>query len=727
MSDTRDASKAMAPRRLPSAKSRRGRNLLRWFAALCCFGLGILIAGYAWLSRDLPSTTRLQVITQSLKTQILDMHGEVYGSFGIENRVAIPLDVMPPALIQAVLSVEDRRFYEHWGLDIIRWPKVLLTDIRIRMRSRTAPLQGASTITQQLARDLFLTKDQRIERKLKEMILTLKIERTYSKDEILTMYLNQVYFGAGAYGVESVSQTLFGKGAADLNVAEAALVAGMPKNPWAYNPIRFPERATERRNLALQMMTDNACLDASVADSLKALPLALAERRRGSARSGSYFLEHVRKYLETRYGTERLYRDGLIVHTTIDPEAQRLTEIEMEDYLRFCEERMGYKDTYATVSARIDSGIDVPATEQYLQGAVVLLDPETGAIRAMEGGRDFRQSEFNRATQAPRQPGSAFKLFVYLAALENGFAPSDLIMDTPVVINIPGQSKPYKPKNHSGKFLGEITLRHALNKSINIPAVKLIQRLGPVTVIDYARRLGIESPLAAVTSLALGSVEVNLTELTGAYATLAAGGVYSEPFVVEKVVDRWGQVLEEHRSERKEVLDPRTNYLISNMLETVIDKGTGIRTRSMGFRNPAGGKTGTTDYNFDAWFIGYTRQYACGVWVGFDEKISMGRWMEGSHAALPIWTNIMKGVHEGLEFMPFDVPAGVVKVSVCTESGLIPTEYCPDTLQEVFVEEREPRRLCDRHYLDDAAITSTGVDFRELDRRSQEETGLPTP
>jgi len=694
---------------------------------LFCFGLGMAIAGFAWLSRDLPSTTRLQVITQSLKTQILDMHGEVYGSFGIENRVAIPLDEMPPHLIDAVLAIEDRRFYDHWGLDLVRWPKVIWTDIKIRMRSRTAPLHGASTLTQQLARDLFLTKDQRITRKLKEMILSFKIEKTYSKDEILTMYLNQIYYGVGAYGVEATSQALFGKPCSELKIEEAALIIGMAKNPWGYDPFRHPERSTVRRNTGLAMMRDNGAIGAAVCDSLQSLPIIVGEHRRGRARSGSYFLEDVRKYLEAQYGSERLYRDGLTVHTTIDPEAQRIAEEETEKYMRFLEERMGYENTYETVSARLDSGIAVPAAEQYLQGAVVVLDPETGAIRALVGGRDFRQSEYNRAVQAPRQPGSAFKAFVYLAALENGFAPSDLIMDTPVVIEIPGQSKPYKPKNHSGKFLGEITLRHALNKSINIPAVKLIQRLGPVTVIDYARKLGIESPLPAVTSLALGSVEVNLLEITGAYSTIAAGGIRSEPYSVVKVVDRWGQVLEEHQPERREVLDPRSNYLISNMLETVITKGSGIRSRSMGFRHPAAGKTGTTDYNFDAWFVGFTPRYACGVWVGFDEKKSMGRWMEGSHASLPIWTEIMKELHKDVELMPFEVPEGVTKMAVCTESGLIPTEYCPDTAQEVFVENAEPSRLCDRHYHSDDALTGAGLDFRELDRRSQEESGLPAP
>jgi penicillin-binding protein 1A len=716
----------LPPRRLPQrSPSLRRRWLLSAILLAFSFALGIGIAGFAWLSRDLPSTTRLQMITQSLKTQVLDRHGDVYGSFGIENRVAIPLDVMPRHLIDAVLSVEDRRFYTHWGLDILRWPKVLLTDIAIRLKSRDAPLQGASTITQQLARDLFLTKDQSVERKLKEMILTLKIERAYAKDEILTMYLNQVYFGAGAYGVESISQTLFGKPAAELDLVQAALVAGMPKNPWAYNPQRFPDRARERRNLVLRTMVENDCLARNQLASVQGAPLGLLERK-AERRSGSYFLEYVRQYLESRYGTEQLYRDGLTVETTIDPAAQLLAEEEMEAYLRYLEERMAYPNTYASVTARFEAGQQVPAREQYLQGGVLVLDPQNGAIRAMVGGRDFTQSEYNRAVQAPRQPGSAFKLFVYLAAIENGFAPSDMILDTPVSIPLPGQNKSYRPRNHSGKFLGEITLREALAQSINIPAVKLTHRLGPAMIIDYARRLGIASPLPPVISLALGAGDVTLLELTNAYGVIAAGGIRSEPFAVLRVVDRWGQVLEERQPERHEVIDPRSNYLITSMLESVISSGTAIRARSLGFQHPAAGKTGTTDSNFDAWFVGFTRQYVCGVWVGFDEKRKMGEWMEGSHAALPIWTEIMKGLHADLPPESFAVPEGVVKVAVCRQSGLLSTRYCRSTVQEVFIEGEQPTRVCDRHAHGDSAPTGTGPDLRELDRLNQQED-LPKP
>jgi penicillin-binding protein 1A len=716
----------LPPRRLPGRQSNlRRRWLLSAILLGLSFALGIGIAGFTWLSRDLPSTTRLQMITQSLKTQVLDRHGDVYGSFGIENRVAIPLDAMPRHLVDAVLSVEDRRFYDHWGLDILRWPKVLLTDIAIRLQSRDAPLQGASTITQQLARDLFLTKDQSLERKLKEMILTLKIERAYAKDEILTMYLNQVYFGAGAYGVESISQTLFGKPAAELDLVQAALVAGMPKNPWAYNPQRFPDRARERRNLVLQTMVENDRLPRNQLTSLQAAPLGLLARK-AERRSGSYFLEYVRQYLENRYGTEQLYRDGLTVETTIDPAAQLLAEEEMEAYLRYLEERMEYPNTYASVTARFEAGQQVPAREQYLQGGVLILDPQSGAIRAMVGGRDFTQSEFNRTVQAPRQPGSAFKLFVYLAAIENGFAPSDLILDTPVSIPLPGQNKSYKPRNHSGKFLGEITLREALAQSINIPAVKLTHRLGPAMLIDYARRLGIESPMPAVISLALGAADVTLLELTNAYGVVAAGGIRSEPFAVLRVVDRWGQVLEEHQPERREVVDPRSNYLITSMLESVISSGTAIRARSLGFQHPAAGKTGTTDSNYDAWFVGFTRQYVCGVWVGFDEKRPMGQWMEGSHAALPIWAEIMKGLHADLPPEPFAIPEGVVKVAVCRQSGLLSTRYCRSTVQEVFIEGEQPTRTCDRHAHGDSAPTGTGLGLRELDRLNQQED-LPQP
>lgn len=709
------------PRRLPHRRLHFRRSwALRMLLLAFCFALGIGIAGFVWLSRDLPSTTRLQTITQSLKTQVLDRHGDVYGSFGIENRVAISLDEMPRHLIEAVLSVEDRRFYRHWGLDILRWPKVLFTDIAIRLRSRSAPLQGASTITQQLARDLFLTKDQSVERKLKEMILTLKIERAYAKDEILTLYLNQVYFGAGAYGVESISQTLFGKPAAELDIVQAALIAGMPKNPTAYNPLRHPDRARERRNLVLKLMADNDCLDRSQLTTLQAAPLGLLEQK-PERRSGSYFLEYVRQYLESRYGSEQLYRDGLTVETTIDPAAQLLAEEEMEAYLEYLEDTMRYRQTYASVTARMNAGQKVPVSEQYLQGAVLVMDPESGAIRAMVGGRDFTQSEFNRAVQAPRQPGSAFKLFVYLAAIENGFAPSDLILDTPVAIPIPGQNKTYRPRNHSGKFLGEITLRTALAQSINIPAVKLTSRLGPVTIIDYARRLGIESPMPPVLSLALGAADVTLLELTNAYGTIAAGGIRSEPFTVVRVVDRWGQVLEEHQPERREVVNPRSNYLITSMLESVLSSGTGVRARSLGFQHPAAGKTGTTDSNFDAWFIGFSRQYVCGVWVGFDEKRPMGQWMEGSHAALPIWAQIMKGLHADLPPEPFPIPEGIVKVSICPQSGLLSTRYCPAVIQEVFIEGQQPTRTCDRHAHGASGRLGTGPGFREVDRQSQQE------
>jgi penicillin-binding protein 1A len=527
--------------------------------------------------------------------------------------------------------------------------------------------------------------------------------------------------------VESVSQTLFGKPAAELKIEEAALISGMPKNPYAYNPIRFPERATDRRNLALSLMEENGYLESAERDSLAALPLGLRDRRSATARSGSYFLEHIRRYLEGRYGTERLYRDGLQVHTTLDPEAQRIAEEEMELYMRTLEEKMGYEHTYASVAARLDSGLAVPAAEQYLQGALVILDPQDGGILAMVGGRDFRHSEFNRAVQAPRQPGSAFKPFVYLAAIENGFAPSDRILDTPVVIEIPGQKQPYKPKNHSGSFLGEITLRYALNKSINIPAVKLVQRLGPVSTISYARRMGIESPLDNVISIALGAEEVNLLELCSAYATIAAGGVHSRPYSVVKVVDRWGHVLEEHVPERQEVVDPQSNYLITNMLETVMTQGTAVRARAMGFTHPSAGKTGTTDNNFDAWFMGFTRHLACGVWVGFDEKKQMGRWMEGSHAALPIWTRVMMRLHEGREVLPFEAPEGVIRLSVCTESGLLPTQYCPASMQEVFIAGKQPRRPCDRHSPSEAALMGSGVDFRQLDREEDQELELPEP
>ncbi|MDP6797061.1 MAG: penicillin-binding transpeptidase domain-containing protein, partial [Candidatus Krumholzibacteria bacterium] len=397
-----------------------------------------------------------------------------------------------------------------------------------------------------------------------------------------------------------------------------------------------------------------------------------------------------------------------------------------EEHLAYLEKSMKYEDTYETVSAMLDTAATIPASRQYLQGAAILLDSEDGAIRAMLGGRDFRHSEYNRAVQSSRQPGSSFKPFVYLAALENGLAPSDQILDAPLVVKQRGQ-EPWKPRNHSGKFKGEVTLRHALDKSINIPAVRLIQRLGPSTVIDYARRLGIDSPLPNVLSLALGAADVPLIEITGAYGTLARGGVLSEPYAILRVVDRWGHVLEEHQAERREVLDSKTCYLMTNMLQSVITQGTGVRARRMGLTRPAAGKTGTTDNNNDAWFVGYTPDYVCGVWVGFDERKDMGRWMEGAHAALPIWTGIMLAAHDSLEVREFEVPEGVGKLAVCRESSLLPTRYCPETMQEVFIEGREPNRPCDRHSLSSSQWRGSGSEFRDMDRQSMEVDEFNSP
>jgi penicillin-binding protein 1A len=704
------------------------RRRINWrvLLILAAFGLGMGIASIAWLARDLPSGTRMQLITHKLKTQVLDCHGEVYGSFGTENRVAISLEEISPHLINAVLSVEDRRFYSHWGVDLLRWPKIIMRDLGILLRDRNAPLHGASTLTMQLARDLFLTKEQTLTRKAKELILTLQLERNYSKDEILIMYLNQIYFGAGSWGVESTSQTIFGKSAAELNIEESAMVAGMAKNPWAYDPQRFPERALKRRNLALRMIADNEMISEAQLDSLKRLPLIAQDRRRGRARSGSYFLEHVRRYLMDRYGADRLYREGLTVETTIDPELQARAEEELERHMIKVEDLMGYEDTHASVTALLDSGISVPAARQYIQGALILLDTNEGGIRAMVGGRDYRQSEWNRSVQMARQPGSAFKPFVYLSAIESGLAPSDQVLDTPLIVKMRGQ-KDYKPKNHSGKFLGEITLRLALNKSINIPAVRLVQGLGTAPVIDTARRLGITSSLPNNLTLGLGSGSVSPLEITGAYGTLARGGIRSRPFAIVRVTDRWGHVLEEHQPDRKEVVTPQSAYIVTNMLETVIRHGTGIRARNMGFLRPSAGKTGTTDDNYDAWFVGYSPDYVCGVWVGFDERRNMGKWMEGSHASLPIWAEMMKFAHRDLPARAFEMPEGITKVVVCKDSGMLPTRYCPETEQEVFIEGREPTRACDRHSPKDAGWRGSGAEFREIDREISQEDEFGGP
>jgi penicillin-binding protein 1A len=678
------------------------------------FLLGALVGGYRYFARDLPSTARLENFEPSLKTRVYAADSSLVGELYQQNRVLIPLEQIPQHMVDAIISVEDRKFYSHWGIDVFGIIRAASSNIRAGR-----VVQGASTITQQLARNLFTMFDVSMSRKIKEMILALKIERTYSKDEILEMYLNQIYFGSGAYGVEAAAREFFGKSATDLSIGEAALIAGLPKNPRDYSPHYHLDRAVQRRTVVLTSMVSDGKLDPAVADSVAATPIKIGEAAEGDP-FAAYFLEHVRQYLEARYGADRIYHDGLQVYTTLDPYLQRVAEDSLETHLLGIEKAHRYDQTRESYKAAVESG-EEPKVE-YIQSAVIAIDVQTGYIRTMVGGRSFKDSNWNRAVQARRQPGSSFKPFIYLAAIENGFSPADIILDAPIVLDMPNGDV-YKPRNFKEKFEGEITIRRALNKSINVPAVRILLSLGPPAAISYAHRLGIKSPLDAVYSLALGTEEVTLLELTNAYATLAAGGVRAEPIFVKRVFDRDGKLLEDNTVYREEVLSPQSAFIITNMLESAINEGTGRGARLMGFLEPAAGKTGTTNDYTDGWFVGYTPELALGVWTGFDVNKSMGRNMTGARASLPTWTEVMKAYYRDHHGEPFNEPEGIVHRVVCQKTGLLATSHCKRARREVFIDGSEPRRQCDhctKEYTLRRAVPDVD-DFDSLDERMMEE------
>ncbi len=700
-------------------KLKRGEKLaLQIILVAIVLFAGFMTAMLVWLSRDLPSMARLEMIEPALKTRILAADSSVIREYYKQDRILLRIEEIPPEVQQTFLAIEDRRFYSHFGIDFYRIASAALKDIKhweIR--------EGASTITMQLATDLFFTKEQTWTRKIKEALLALRIERTYSKDEILEMYLNQIYFGGGGYGIEAASMRFFGEPVDDLKLHQIALLAGLQKNPSGYNPFRKPERALKRRDICLVMMRDFKVIDQAQLDSLRIKPLDVVPREKGDADFAGYFTEHIRQILARKYGDQAIYRGGLTVYTTLDPYLQRVAEDSMEAFLSRIETEKEYELTRAIYLDTLEAGYEIPP--DYIQSGAVAIDPHTGHIKVMVGGRSFMEKKFNNVLQARRQPGSAFKTFIYIAALANGYSPSDVLLDTPIVIEMPN-GEVYKPRNFSKKFHGAVSLRYALDKSINIPAVKLLQKLGGPAVIGTAHDLGIRSRLMPYLSLALGAQEVTLIELTSAFGVMAAEGIRAEPMAILKIVDRNGNLLEEFREEREEVLTPQIAFMVTDMLRTVIDEGTGRRARSLGLRIPCAGKTGTTDDYADGWFIGYSPDLAVGVWTGFSHRvISMGDGMVGAKVALPLWTWIMLAAHPGNRSRNFERPDGITEAMVCVESGLMATPYCRNVRREMFIEGLEPNRQCDLHKVSAYDLLDKDKDFRELDREASEEREIP--
>ena len=725
-------------------------------------GLGIATGVIFAFAGDLPRISALDDYAPSTISRVYGARGEIVGEFAIERREVIPYERISPNLEQAILAAEDHTFYQHIGLSI---PRIVVTLIRDIIERR---MHGASTLTQQLTRKLFLTDDKTWERKIKEAILAIQIEKRYTKREIFTLYCNQMYFGHGVYGVEAASRLYFGKSAKDVSIEEAALIAGILQANVRQSPYVNRDAALRRRNYTLGRMAEVGYITAAQAEELKKKPIVVRADPPGQASSAApYFLEEVRRELEGRYGAKQLYENGLSIQTALDLRLQEAATQALHDGLRRIDKRRGFRKPRRNVVAEghtiesfrqprwdrtISTGQIVPAVvtavdsaaihlrvgamrvtvdrkgyawtgkaapsqlvtrgdlvetrvltlaadetagtgtlEQApeVEGAVLILDNRTGQILTMVGGYSFERSKFNRATQAYRQVGSAFKPFVYTAAIDSGYTPVSLLMDTPASFSGGAGQPAYTPLNYDREFEGPITLRRALEQSRNIPAVRVMDQLGPTQVIAYARRLGLESPLPPYLAVALGAAEATLVEMTSAYSVYPNQGVRMRPYSVLKVSDREGNVLEENRPEPKDAIRADTAFVMANLLRGVVQRGTAAKAAALNW--PIGGKTGTTDDYTDAWFIGFDPEVTIGVWTGFDQKRTMGPAGTGSDSALPIWIDIMKAwIGKRTEPPAFEPPGNIVFMQVERGSGNPALEDTPGAITESFIAGTQP-------------------------------------
>ena len=614
------------------------------FAAIIC---GIALGGIFAMVRDLPQIRALEDFSPSAVTRIYSADQVLLAELYKKRRDPVPLSKIPEKLRQALIATEDRQFYEHSGVDLKGIARAIVRDI---MAGEF--VEGASTITQQLSKTLFLTAEKTLERKLKEAFLALQLERRYTKDEILELYLNQVYYGSGAYGVQAAARKFFGKPVSELNIAECALIAGMPKAPSVYSPLVNPELAVERRNLVLRQMRAVGAITESQYETARSRPYEPAETA-GNATRAPYFVSHVKKLLEDEIGPARLYTGGLSIETTLNLEMQQHAEAAVEKGLKALEGRMA------------KNGFEAPSP----QAALVAIDVRTGGILAMVGGRDYYKSPYNRATTAKRQPGSAFKPVVYARAIEQGFSQRTRLLDAPVAFQGKHPDVMWQPENFSHTYQGEITLRKALTHSENIPAVRLMEKLGASSVIDFARRLGIDSKLSPNFSLALGTSELTLMELTSAYAVFANSGKRMAPSPVQTVRDKHNRILWQPKVKQEVVMSEAGAAIMVDILQGVINEGTGGKARRIS--RPLAGKTGTTNKYKDALFVGFSPSIACGVWVGNDDYTPLGPYETGARAALPIWTAFMEQSLRERPYRFFDVPDDLVKRSMDPDSGAL--------------------------------------------------------
>jgi penicillin-binding protein 1A len=734
--------------------------------------------GLWYLARDLPSIESLKSYQPSLTTRVYSDDNRLIGQFFIEKRVMVPLDRLPEDLIHAVIAVEDSRFYEHRGFDLYGITRAAVANLH-SMKIK----QGASTITQQLARSLFLTPERNIQRKLKEILLALKIEKLLTKEEILEMYLNQIYFGHGAYGVQAAARTYFGKDVGQINLAEAAFLSGIPKAPRDYSPYLSPQRAKQRQGIALRRMLEEGFINEAEYRTAYQQDLYFQKLRQDQEIS-PYFLEYVRQRLISTYGAELVYRGGLNVYTTLNVEMQMAANQAVSEGLRALDKRQGFRgpidhelieeqtqppterggsmttagepqegELVEGVVTQVESDhvlinvsgftgellledmiwakrrlrgqrveevevLENPtpgdllkvgdvvkammkkkdpktgelffALDQDPQAEIALLaiDPRTGDIKTMVGGYDFNRSEFNRAILAKRQPGSAFKPMIYAAAIERGLTPSTILLDSPVIFTDPVSQKTWKPTNYEERFYGPISLRDALVHSRNVATIKLLEKVGIQNVIEFSHRVGITSPLTPDLSLALGSSSLSLIELVSAYGVLANQGIRLEPMEIRSVTDSEGNILEYHEPTAQPVLSPEVAYIATSMLQDVIQRGTGKRARDLG--HSLAGKTGTTNDFTDAWFMGFTPNLVTGVWVGFDDRKSLGDREAGGRTALPIWIQFMGEALKQIPEMNFRIPDNVVFAKVNPQTGKRALPGDPEARVEIFLKGKQP-------------------------------------
>ena len=813
------------PRKLK--KTRSGKKIVLTILAACSTVLLLAFLGYFfYLLGSLPKVDRLADYRPPILSQVFGEDGTLVGEFYLERRTVVPVDRIPRRLIQAFVSAEDSNFYQHKGIDYLGVLRAAFKNV-ISMRKK----EGASTITQQVAKSMLLTPEKKFSRKLKEAILAVRMEKRLSKDEILYIYLNQIYLGSGAYGVQLASETYFGKDVDKLTLAEMAMMAGLPKAPNAYSPVKHLDKAKERQAYVLERMVKEGYITRVEADYAKAEPIVIHAMKKVNPDQSAYFLEQVRQQLVDKYGEERLYKDGLKIYTTMNAEMQRgaydsvvnglkaldkrqgfrgaaryLGEQELDPFCKKVEDGIDYLNlkqgsTYQGVVTAVDpakreltvrvgdrTGV-VPRKEMEwagklelvnawgkpeskraiglgavlelqvkepdanrtgavftldqvpeTQAALIALDPLSGAVRAMVGGYDFKKSQFNRAMQAKRNPGSAFKPVIYAAALDKGMTTASIIDDSQVEYDS-GQEKAWKPKNYDNVYRGPVTMREALTNSINVVSVKILENIGVSAAIEYAKKLGIASPMSNNLTLALGASSLTPMELTSAYAVFASGGYRTTPYFITKVLDRDGVVQEEvlppaapvfsmassasadgdgeaadgnGDGEKPEepgqtrkplelpkptplgaqvltaipAIPPETAYIMTNLMQSVVSSGTGGRARALG--RPVAGKTGTTNDMKDAWFVGYVPQLVAGVWVGYDQERSLGAGGSGGQAAAPIWTEFMQRALAGVPVKSFPAPSNVTFALINPRTGRLAREGSAGAIQECFISGSEP-------------------------------------